>query len=207
VLAYADPVSRKLRSPLLATAYAAVLLIGCAPDPHQPVDLHEWEREDAIWKSDSGSKVVRYTYGMNAGKAAEAIDCEQRDKKNTIIRLPADTFDLVTGNELKVVRLSDRALPGWSRIWRTPGLNWWQRTFSDTPLGGWEFIEDQGSQQKPPEDASRDAVLALTAGKWQKVADEKRVRDLFEVPAEGFVYVGEPGIGVVQTIDLPNACR
>lgn len=197
---------RKLKLTLLATICATLPFIGCAPDSHQPIDFSTWQRGDTIWKSDSGSIVARYTYGMTTGKADEAIVCEQRDRKSTIIRLPDDTFDLVTGNELKVVRLSDRSLPGWYRIRRTPGLNWWQRTFSDAELGGWEFIKDQESQQKPPQDVSRDAVLILKAGRWQKVADERELRDLFKVPVEGMVYVGEPGIGVLQTINLLNVC-
>jgi hypothetical protein len=203
---YAGPVLRNFRSILLVVGCAIVPITGCAPDPHQPVDLNKWQREDTIWKSNSGSKVALYTFGMTMGKAAEAIVCEQRDRKSTIIRLPADTFELVTGSELKVVRLNDRVLPGWYRIWRAPGLNWWQRTFSDAPISGWEFIKNQELLQKPPQETSRDAVLSLSAGNWQKVADEKKIRDLLEVPAEGLVYVGEPGIGVVEVIDLPSAC-
>src|ERR1700682_6481668 len=122
---------RRLSPILLAAVCAALLVVGCAPDPHKPLDLNTWHRGDIIWRSGSGSMVARYTYGMAVGKASEAVVCEQGERKSTIIRLPADTFDLVNGNELKVVRLSDRSLPGWYRIWRTPGLNWWQRTFSD----------------------------------------------------------------------------
>jgi hypothetical protein len=205
--AYPDSVFRIVRTTLPALACATILIAGCALDADQSVDFHKWQREDTIWENASGSKVVRYTYGLAVGKDDEAIVCEQRDRKSSVIRLPADTSDLVSGGELKVVRTSNWTLPGWYRIWRTPGLDWWQRTFSDKPLGGAEFIKDQGSLQKPPQDVSRNAVLTLSAGKWQKVADEKEIRDLFEVPAEGMVYVGEPGIGVLKTIDLPSACR
>jgi hypothetical protein len=182
---------------------AAILCAGCAPES---IDPHSWTREETVWTSGSGSQVALYSYGMAVGKAAEALVCEQRDHRDAIQRLPADSFVLAEGNELKVIRQSDSTLPGWYRISKTPHLSWWDRTFSSKTLGRWEVAGNQASLPKPSDLESRNAVLSFDGTHWRKLADESRLKDLFDVPADGLVYVGEPGVGVLQTIDLSRRC-
>jgi hypothetical protein len=47
---------------------------------------------------------------MAVGKTPEALVCEQGRHKDLIERLPADSFALTSGNELKVMRQSNQTL-------------------------------------------------------------------------------------------------
>ena len=47
----------------------------------------------------------------------------------------------------------------------------------------------------------------LERGRFRRIADEDKMTSLFDAPAEGLIYVGEPGIGVVSSIELKSACE
>jgi hypothetical protein len=46
----------------------------------------------------------------------------------------------------------------------------------------------------------------MDQGKFRKIAEESSTKDLFSVPVDGLIYVGEPGLGVVKSVDLLSAC-
>jgi len=193
------------RCVLLAVTFADIAAcIGCAPTNLD--DLPNLSRNETLWTSPSGSKVVIYRYGMAVGKTPEALVCEKGKHRDLIERLPADSFATVNGNELKVIREKGQTLPGWYRISRRSDLNWWQRTFSDEELGRVSWIDNQTSLPKPAEALSRNAVFSFNGGRWQKLADESKLKDLFGIPGEGLVFVGEPGIGVRQVLELLQRC-
>lgn len=75
-----------------------------------PGDLPNLTRDQALWTGPSGSKVVIYRYGMAVGKTPEALVCEQGPHKDLIEKLPADSFALASGHELKVIRQSNQIL-------------------------------------------------------------------------------------------------
>jgi hypothetical protein len=182
---------------------AAIVCCDCA---QKTVDLRDCKREQAIWTGISGSQVARYTYGVAVGKTPEVLVCEQDEHRDVIEPVPADSYVLTSGNELKIIRLGQSTLPGWYRISRPHDLNWWQRTFSNRPIGEWGALTNQASLPKPSDSDARNAVVIFSAGHWQKVADESKLKDLLDIPNDGVVYVGEPGIGVLQTIDLSRRC-
>lgn len=169
-------------------------------------DLAKWQRAETLWKASSGHTVARFERETALSKNPEVIVCEDPRPRRILVLAP-DTFVLVAGNTLNVFSLEDRMTPGWYRITRTHGLTWWERhVYTNKSLGGWEWIKDQSSLPLPSGPLSRGSVLALEHGQIRKVADEGAVKDLFEIPVEGPVYVGEPGIGVVRSIDLLTAC-
>jgi len=86
-------------------------------------------------------------------------------------------------------------------------LNWWQRNiYTDKSLGGWELERNQSSLPVPSDAESLNSLLVLENGRFRKIADENKLTSLFDAPAEGLIYVGEPGLGVVKSIDLSSAC-
>jgi hypothetical protein len=137
---------------------------------------------------------------------AQAVVCEATPPR-TLIILPPNTFALVSKNTLNIFRLEDRNTPGWYRLTRTHGLNWWERNiYTSKSLGGWEWVQDQSSLPVPPQAQSLNGLPVLEQGRFRRIADENKVTSLFDAPAEGLIYVGEPGIGVVRSIDLTSGC-
>lgn len=202
---YADFMNVESRCVLFAVMFAGIVAcVGCAPKSLD--DLPNLTRDETLWTGPSGSRVVIYRYGMAVGKTPEALVCEQGQHKDVIERLPADSFALTSGNELKIIRQSQYTLPGWYKITRPSDLNWWQRTFSNKSIGEWVVVRNQASLPKPSQSDAQNAVVSFVAGNWQKLADQSQLKNLLEVPGEGIVYVGEPGIGVLQTIDLLGRC-
>ena len=82
--------------------------VGCAPKSLD--DLPNMSRDETLWTGPSGSKIVLYRYGMAVGKTPEVLVCEQGQHKDLIEKLPADSFALLSGHELKVMRQSNQSL-------------------------------------------------------------------------------------------------
>ena len=107
--AYADPMKIRSRCVPFAVIFcAAVACGGCAQKRLD--DLPSLSRGGTLWTGPSGSQVVLYGYGMAVGKTPEALVCEQGQHRDLIERLPADSFTLTSGNELKVIRRSNQTL-------------------------------------------------------------------------------------------------
>jgi hypothetical protein len=75
-----------------------------------------------------------------------------------------------------------------------------------TSLGGWTVVEPTPISIGNA-DVLRGGVYLLDGARLRKVVDEKEVTSLWDVPAEGTLYVAEPGIGITQTLDLKSLCR
>jgi hypothetical protein len=103
--------SMEIRSRWLSFAVVfsvAITCLGCARKRLE--DLPDLTRDETLWTGGSGNQVVLYRYGMAVGKAPEALICEQGEHRDLIETLPADSFALPSGNELKVMRQSDQTL-------------------------------------------------------------------------------------------------
>jgi hypothetical protein len=180
-------------------------VVGCG-SASQAVNLQEWQKGQTLWTAPSGHLVVLYEKETALSANPQAIVCESNTRR-TLLVLPPETFPLVSKHELNVFETKDRDTPGWYRLEHTQGLNWWERNiYSAKSLGGWHLVSDQESLPIPSETESRNALLILDHGKFQKIAEESTTKELFDLPVDGLVYVGEPGLGVVESVDLLTAC-
>lgn len=186
---------------------AVTLSIGC-PAYHS---LDEWQRQQELWTNATGSTVALYDRPTALSRNPEVIVCESRTANNlqrrVIASVPRDAFPLVFGNRLYIYDLRTRATPGWYRIERNHSLTWWQRVFSNEPLGTLGEVQAPTGIDRPPAPQMYGGVFALRGRDLYKVADESGVGKLWDVPAEGFVFVAEPGIAVRQSFDLVTECR
>lgn len=192
-----------------ACVLVAALLLGtvaCAPSR----DLHEWKKSKTLWRGPDGTEFALFYLPSGLSADSEAYGCEghignQRVRK--FVPFPSKTFPMVIGDTAYVFDLENRATPGWYQLTRNHNLNWWQRNFyTDHSLGEWHVLE-QGPIEAPRGTSANGGIFLLEGLNLRKVADEKSVNSLWDVPAEGVLYVGEPGIGVNGTIDLNGVCR
>ena len=105
----ADPMKIRSRWLFFATVFVAGATCGGCARKHLE-DLPALSRGEPLWTGHSGSQVVLYRYGMAVGKTPEALVCEQGTRRDLIETLPADSFVLPSGNELKVMRQSNQTL-------------------------------------------------------------------------------------------------
>jgi hypothetical protein len=198
------------RQTFLVTALMILLVLnvsGCARRDAASIDLRHWHRADTLWTGSAGQTATLYDEPTAMSKDAQAVVCEAMPVR-TLIILPPNTFPLVAKNTLNIFRLEDSSTPGWYRISRAHGLTWWERNvYTAKSLGGWEWVHDQSSLPVPSQTQSLNGLLVLEQGRFRRIADENKVTSLFDAPAEGLIYVGEPGVGVVGSIDLSSACE
>jgi hypothetical protein len=97
------------RCDLFAVTLSAIIAcVGCAPKSLN--DYPNLSRDETLWTGPYGSKVVIYRYGMAVGKTPEVLVCEQGQHRDLIEKLPADSFALLSGHDLKVIRHSNQTL-------------------------------------------------------------------------------------------------
>jgi hypothetical protein len=121
--------------------------------------------------------------------------------------VPAEIYIAISGDYATVFETENRTTPGWYKIHRNHNLNWWQRTFSDESIGGWEVAPGVSEDLAHTQKLGRGGVFLFERGAMVRIAEESKLRDLFDAPVEGLVYVAEPGIGVRASINLALACR
>jgi len=101
----------------------------------------------------------------------------------------------------------DGVAPGWYRLTVNHDLNWWERNiYTSQPLAQYAPL-DTAPATIPSPRSQRSGVFLLEDSTLRKVADEKELESIFDVPAEGILYVAEPGIGFNSTLDLTAVCR
>ena len=109
IVGYADFMKVGSSCALFVAIIGVVLVfLGCAP---KSLDgLPNLTRDETLWTGPTGSKVVIYRYGMAVGKTPEVLVCEQRQHRDLIEKLPADSFARASGHELEVIRQSNQIL-------------------------------------------------------------------------------------------------
>jgi hypothetical protein len=187
-------------------------MCGCAMGPGPEGNAyHGWERVQTLWAGPAGAVVALYERPTALSKNPESIVCEVPIRsgiaKRVLVPSLAGAFPWVEGNMLYVYDTRDRVFPGWYQIERRHDLNWFQRTFSDEPLGGYKKVDQPDGISLPAPEKRRGFVFTLQGNDLRRVIDERRVSELWDVPAEGLVYVAEPGIAVRQEVDLLAVCR
>lgn len=194
-----------MRSNVLLSLLVAIT-VGCGSRNPESLDLREWQRGSTIWKAPSGHLVVLYTKPTSISPDPQAVVCESNTARPLLV-LPPESFPLVSNNTLNIFQTKDRNTPGWYRLEHTAGLNWWERNvYTAKSMGGWAWVSDQASLPTPSVAESRNALLIFAQGRFQKIADESSTKDLFDFPIDGLIYVGEPGLGVIKSLELPLAC-
>jgi hypothetical protein len=183
------------------------LLVACEPALQQ----REWEKSETLWRGQSGNEFALYHLPSGLSRDPEAYGCESHFNGRVarkIVPLSDDVFPMVVGDTAYIFDLKNRATPGWYRLTRNHNLNWWQRNiYTDESLGEWTVVEQPRPISIGDAESSRGGVYLLEGARLRKVADEKDVSSLWDVPAEGTLYVAEPGIGVTQILDLKTLCR
>lgn len=124
-----------------------------------------------------------------------------------IALVPHEAFPLVFGNELFFYDTKNRATPGWYQITRNHDLRWWERIYTNKTLGGRSAVEQPTGISMPSSSSLQGGVFILEGQALRRIAEEKRIRELWDVPVEGIVFVAEPGIGIRQSLDLAFECR
>jgi len=178
-------------------------LTGCLLSPAIP-PVGELRRSETLWISPAGHITALYSQDSLLGTSRRAIVCE--GETNRVLNvLPSNTFPLPSGNSINIFNLEDRATPGWYTIKRFHP-NWWDRIFSGKVVSEWSYDSDQSKYVTPSTKLPKNAVFVLDHGAFRKIAEESKLDNLFDAPAEGLVYVGEPGIGFRYSIDLASQC-
>jgi hypothetical protein len=170
--------------------------------------LNGLNRAETLWRNPNGSAIVAlYERPLALSKNQEFIVCETGGKKAVVASVPRDAFAWVDRDTLVFYDTARRTMPGWYKLTRNHKLNWWQRTFGDEPLGGYEQAQKPSTFEMPNADAVVGGVFVFREGKLSRVADEERLQELWDAPAEGLVYVASPGIAVRYASQLPSVCR
>jgi hypothetical protein len=192
----------QLRVLVIAPALCAT---ACSP----PMDLFDWQKEETLWRDNTGTEFARYAYPRGFLRArSAAYGCESSATEEVVrkrIDLGERTVPRVVGHTAYVFN-RDGIAPGWYRLTVNHNLNWWQKN-----IATFEALAEYTPLDRPvtiPSPISyRSAVFLLEDSALHKVADKKELESLFDVPAEGILYVAEPGIGFNSTLDLTAACR
>jgi hypothetical protein len=189
-----------------------VLLLGCG-DGLKVLDLSGWKKLETLWTSPTGTAVVSlYDRPTALSENPQAIVCESGTsgaaQRHMITVLPRYTDLKIYGHTLNVYGPKIGAgPPGWYRIERNHELSWWQRTFSNKTLGTWGPSEAPSDIEMPPPSTLHGGVFVVRNGRLNKIMDESGLDELWDVPAEGLVYVAEPGVGVWKSLDLNTECH
>jgi hypothetical protein len=179
---------------------------ACSPPP----DLSNWQKDATLWRDNRGTEFARYTYGRGFLRAkTDAYGCESR-VRGEVVRKP---IDLGGGTVPRVVEHTayvfnrNGVAPGWYRLTVNHKLNWWERNiYTSEPLAQYTPL-DTPPITIPSSSSYQSGVFLLEGSTLHKVADEKELESLFDVPAEGILYVAEPGVGFNFTLDLTAVCR
>jgi hypothetical protein len=184
-----------------------LMIAGCT-DRAKLHDLSELNRVETLWKSPNGTAAVAlYERPVGLSKNPEFIVCETGKNKVVVRPVPYDAFAWVDGDTLIFYDTAKREMPGWYKMARNHNLNWWQRTFGDQILGEIESTRPPEKFEMPSAKTLFGGVFSFKDGNLSRVADEERLQDLWDVRAEGLVYVAPPGIAVRYTSHLPSVCR
>lgn len=193
----------RMKSAVLAGVVG--LLAACTPSLQQ----REWQKSETLWRGQNGSEFALYHLPTALNRDPEAYGCESHingkiGRKK--VPLSDDVFPMVVGDTAYIFNLKNRATPGWYRLTRNHSLNWWQRNiYTNESLGGWTAVEPAPISTGNA-DSLRGGVYLLDGTRLRKLVDEKDVPSLWDVPAEGTLYVAEPGIGITQILDLKSLC-
>jgi len=191
----------------ISIVLVSMAMAGCS-DRTKPPDLRELNRVETLWRNpDRIALVALYERPIALSKNQEFIVCETGNNKIIVRGVPADAFVFVDGDTLRIYDTANRAMAGWYKITRNHNLNWWQRTFGEQPLGETEVANPPEKFEMPSANILYGGVFSFRDGKLSRVADEERLQELWDVPAEGLIYVAPPGIAVRYTSHLPSVCR
>ena len=187
-----------------------VALAVCATACSPPTDLFDWQKDATLWRDNGGTEFARYTYPRGFLRArADAYGCESRVRDVVVRRridLAGDTVPRVIEHTAYVFDREGVA-PGWYRLTVNHNLNWWeQNIYTSEPLAQYTPL-DTAPMAIPSLSSHRNGVFLLEDSTLRKVADEKDLESIFDVHAEGVLYVAEPGIGFKSTFDLTVVCR
>jgi len=178
-MSYASCVkTRRLHLTIALAILLALWVCGCAHRDTESIDLRQWRRVDTLWTGSSGHAVALYDDSAFTFDKAQVVVCEATPAR-TLIRLPPDTFPLVSKDTLNIFRLVDRSTPGWYRLTRTHGLTWWKRIFTEKSLGEEQWVPNQSSLPIPPQVQSSNGLLVLERGRFRRIADEDKMTSLF----------------------------
>lgn len=196
-----------VRAKLAVFALILTALVACGRPPLQQSD---WEKDTTLWRGAEGAQFALYHIPTALSKDPEAYGCETRINGRVYrkqVPISEDTFPMVVGDTAYIFNLRNNTMPGWYRLKRNHNLTWWQRNiYTAESLGGWSAVNPAPLELQNTE-SLRGGVYLLEGSELRKVADESRIPSLWEVPAEGTLYVADPGIGVVNTLDLRSLCR
>ena len=131
-----------------ASGLLLLIALGCARHEVSAVELAHWNRNETFWTSPRGHRVTLFGEPLSYNPDRQVVVCETFTPKLVFV-LPPESVALVSGNMLNIFESKNYATPGWYRVTRTHGLTWWERSFTEKSLGGWEWIKDQKSLPVP----------------------------------------------------------
>jgi hypothetical protein len=195
---------KRTQVPPFAFVLLILLCMNACGGSNRKIDITQWYVVKPLWRGSTGRTVSLFAE-RGALSHSNAIVCDSRPER--VLRvLPPDTFPLISGSTLRIFDVKNSLMPGWYKITRNHKLNWWQRNFSEEPLAWTEAVEAPSTISMPDPELLKNGVFVLNNGRPLRVAEENMLRDLLDVPSEGVVFVGDPGLGVRDSVDLPQEC-